>query len=58
MYRKAANEVDYYFFYGPDFDHIIDLYRTMQLARRQCIPNGHSGCSNRRTGINEAGRRF
>jgi len=20
--------VDYYFFYGPDFDHIIDLYRT------------------------------
>jgi alpha-D-xyloside xylohydrolase len=25
---ESGKEVDYYFFYGPDFDHIIDLYRT------------------------------
>jgi len=25
---ESSREVDYYFFYGPDFDHIIDLYRT------------------------------
>ncbi|WP_419788471.1 TIM-barrel domain-containing protein [Mucilaginibacter sp. SP1R1] len=25
---ESGRQVDYYFFYGPDFDHIIDLYRT------------------------------
>jgi alpha-D-xyloside xylohydrolase len=25
---ESGKQVDYYFFYGPDFDHIIDLYRT------------------------------
>ena len=25
---ESGKMVDYYFFYGPDFDHIIDLYRT------------------------------
>ena len=25
---ESGREVNYYFFYGPDFDHIIDLYRT------------------------------
>ncbi|HWZ02411.1 MAG TPA: TIM-barrel domain-containing protein, partial [Mucilaginibacter sp.] len=25
---ESGKDVDYYFFYGPDFDHIIDLYRT------------------------------
>ena len=25
---ESGKLVDYYFFYGPDFDHIIDLYRT------------------------------
>jgi alpha-D-xyloside xylohydrolase len=25
---ESGNQVDYYFFYGPDFDHIIDLYRV------------------------------
>lgn len=24
---ESGKQVDYYFFYGPDFDHIIDLYR-------------------------------
>jgi len=24
---ESGRQVDYYFFYGPDFDHIIDLYR-------------------------------
>lgn len=24
---ESGNQVNYYFFYGPDFDHIIDLYR-------------------------------
>jgi alpha-D-xyloside xylohydrolase len=24
---ESGKEVNYYFFYGPDFDHIIDLYR-------------------------------
>ena len=25
---ESGKQVDYYFFYGPNFDHIIDLYRT------------------------------
>ena len=25
---ESGKQVDYYFFYGPEFDHIIDLYRT------------------------------
>ena len=25
---ESGKQVDYYFFYGPGFDHIIDLYRT------------------------------
>lgn len=25
---ESGKQVDYYFFYGPSFDHIIDLYRT------------------------------
>ncbi len=25
---ESGKQVDYYFFYGPTFDHIIDLYRT------------------------------
>jgi alpha-D-xyloside xylohydrolase len=25
---ESGRQVDYYFFYGPTFDHIIDLYRT------------------------------
>lgn len=25
---ESGKQVDYYFFYGPDFDHIIDIYRT------------------------------
>lgn len=25
---ESGKQVDYYFFYGPDFDHIINLYRT------------------------------
>lgn len=25
---ESGRQVDYYFFYGPDFDQIIDLYRT------------------------------
>jgi alpha-D-xyloside xylohydrolase len=25
---ESGKQVNYYFFYGPDFDHIIDLYRT------------------------------
>jgi alpha-D-xyloside xylohydrolase len=25
---ESGKMIDYYFFYGPDFDHIIDLYRT------------------------------
>ena len=25
---ESGKQVDYYFFYGPDFDHIIDAYRT------------------------------
>lgn len=25
---ESGRQVDYYFFYGPNFDHIIDLYRT------------------------------
>jgi alpha-D-xyloside xylohydrolase len=25
---ESGRQVDYYFFYGPSFDHIIDLYRT------------------------------
>jgi len=25
---ESGKQVDYYFFYGPDFDHVIDLYRT------------------------------
>jgi alpha-D-xyloside xylohydrolase len=25
---ESGRQVDYYFFYGPDFDHIIDLYRV------------------------------
>ncbi|WP_374949022.1 TIM-barrel domain-containing protein [Mucilaginibacter sp.] len=25
---ESGKQVDYYFFYGPDFDHIIDLYRV------------------------------
>ncbi|MDQ6901416.1 MAG: DUF5110 domain-containing protein [Bacteroidota bacterium] len=25
---ESGKMADYYFFYGPDFDHIIDLYRT------------------------------
>jgi alpha-D-xyloside xylohydrolase len=25
---ESGKMVDYFFFYGPDFDHIIDLYRT------------------------------
>jgi alpha-D-xyloside xylohydrolase len=25
---ESGRQVDYYFFYGPDFDRIIDLYRT------------------------------
>ncbi|MBB6131136.1 glycoside hydrolase family 31 protein [Mucilaginibacter lappiensis] len=25
---ESGKQIDYYFFYGPDFDHIIDLYRT------------------------------
>ena len=25
---ESGKEIDYYFFYGPEFDHIIDLYRT------------------------------
>jgi alpha-D-xyloside xylohydrolase len=25
---ESGKQVDYLFFYGPDFDHIIDLYRT------------------------------
>src|SRR6185437_5720374 len=25
---ESGRQVDYYFFYGPGFDHIIDLYRT------------------------------
>lgn len=25
---ESGKQVDYYFFYGPDFDHIISLYRT------------------------------
>jgi len=25
---ESGKQVDYYFFYGPDFDRIIDLYRT------------------------------
>jgi alpha-D-xyloside xylohydrolase len=25
---ESGRQVDYYFFYGPDFDHIINLYRT------------------------------
>ncbi|MBB6112913.1 alpha-D-xyloside xylohydrolase [Mucilaginibacter lappiensis] len=24
---ESGKQIDYYFFYGPDFDHIIDLYR-------------------------------
>ena len=24
---ESGKQVDYYFFYGPDFDHVIDLYR-------------------------------
>jgi alpha-D-xyloside xylohydrolase len=26
---ESGKMVDYYFFYGPSFDHIIDLYRTL-----------------------------
>jgi alpha-D-xyloside xylohydrolase len=26
---ESGKAVDYYFFYGPDFDHIIDLYRQL-----------------------------
>jgi len=25
---ESGKQVDYYFFYGPDFDHLINLYRT------------------------------
>ena len=25
---ESGKQIDYYFFYGPDFDHIINLYRT------------------------------
>lgn len=25
---ESGKQIDYYFFYGPGFDHIIDLYRT------------------------------
>ena len=24
---ESGNQIDYYFFYGPDFDHIVSLYR-------------------------------
>ena len=47
---ESGKQVDYYFFYGPDFDHIINLYR-IATGKAPMFPKWALGCFSRRTGI-------
>ena len=47
---ESGTMVDYYFFYGPDFDQIIALYRNA-TGQAPMFPKWAFGCSSHRTGI-------
>ncbi len=48
---ESGSMVDYYFFYGPAFDHIISTLIAASRERRRCSPSGRSDFSSHRIAI-------